>query len=54
MKDEYGSISASRHGMTGLQARQSGVDGIPIAQILTLIQVLQEFYHIDKLDENAE
>jgi hypothetical protein len=51
MKDEYGSISASRHGMKELQARQSGVDGIPIAQILTLIQVL---HHIDKLDENAE
>jgi len=29
--------------MTGLQARQSGVDGIPIARILTLIQVLQEW-----------
>jgi hypothetical protein len=43
MKDEYGSVSASRHGMTGLQARQSGVDGIPIAWILTLIQVLQEW-----------
>jgi hypothetical protein len=43
MKDEYGSVSASRHGMAGLQARQSGVDGIPIAWILTLIQVLQEW-----------
>ena len=29
--------------MMGIQTRQSGVDGIPIARILTLVQVLQKW-----------